>query len=43
MSFTPGDTVRVSSRRHEGHHRTPTYLKGRTGTVERVHERFLYP
>ena len=43
MSFAPGDTVRVSRRRHEGHHRTPAYLKGRTGTVERVHDRFLDP
>ncbi|MGH3127986.1 MAG: SH3-like domain-containing protein [Gaiellaceae bacterium] len=44
MSFACGDTVRVSGRRHEGHHRTPAYLKGRTGTVKRVHERrFLDP
>ena len=43
MTFAPGDTVRVSRRRHEGHHRTPAYLKGRTGTVERVHGRFLDP
>ena len=43
MSFAPGDTVRVSGRRNEGHHRTPAYLKGRTGTVERVHRRFLDP
>jgi hypothetical protein len=43
MRFAPGDTVRVSDRPHEGHHRTPGYLKGRIGTVERVHERFLNP
>jgi nitrile hydratase len=43
MSFAPGDTVRVSSRPHEGHHRAPGYLKGKTGTVERVHDRFLNP
>jgi nitrile hydratase len=43
MSFAPGDTVRVSSRAHEGHHRAPGYLKGKTGTVERVHDRFLNP
>lgn len=42
-AFSPGDTVRVSDRPHPGHHRTPGYVKGRTGTVERVHERFLDP
>ena len=43
MSFVIGDAVRVSSRGHEGHHRAPAYLKGRAGTVERVHDRFLNP
>jgi nitrile hydratase subunit beta len=43
MRFAPGDMVRVADRRHEGHHRTPGYLKGRTGTIERAHERFLNP
>jgi len=43
MSFTPGERVHVSSRAHNGHHRTPGYLKGKTGTVERVHDRFLNP
>lgn len=43
MTFAPGDTVRVGDRRHGGHHRTPGYLKGRTGTVERVHSTFLDP
>jgi hypothetical protein len=43
MSFTPGKTVRVADRPHDGHHRTPGYLKGRTGTVERVHAAFLDP
>ena len=43
MRFTPGDTVRVADRPHEGHHRTPGYLKGRSGTVIRAHERFLNP
>lgn len=43
MTFAPGDVVRVADRAHEGHHRTPAYLKGRTGTVERVHDRFLNP
>jgi Nitrile hydratase beta subunit, C-terminal len=43
MSFAPGDTVHVDDRRHTGHHRTPEYLKGRVGTVERVHTTFLNP
>jgi nitrile hydratase len=43
VSFAPGDVVRVADRPHEGHHRTPAYLKGRTGTVERVHASFRNP
>jgi nitrile hydratase subunit beta len=43
MRLAPGDTVRVSDRPHPGHHRTPGYLKGRTGRVERVHGSFLNP
>ncbi len=33
----------MSPRRHEGHHRTPGYLKGNLGTVERLHGRFRNP
>jgi nitrile hydratase subunit beta len=43
MSLAPGTTVRVSTRPHEGHHRTPGYLKGRQGRVERVHGRYRDP
>jgi len=43
VSFAIGDAVRVSARSHDGHHRTPAYLKGREGTVERAHGRFLDP
>ncbi len=43
MSFAVGERVRVSAREHEGHHRTPGYLKGMIGTVERVHARFANP
>jgi nitrile hydratase subunit beta len=43
MTFAPGDAVRVAFRAHEGHHRTPGYIKGRHGTVERAHDRFLDP
>jgi nitrile hydratase subunit beta len=43
MSFAVGAAVRVSSRPHEGHHRTPGYLKGRRGRVERAHGSFRSP
>lgn len=43
MSYRPGERVRVSGRAHAGHHRTPGYLKGRTGTIERVHGSFKNP
>lgn len=36
MTFAPGDHVRVSELSHPGHHRTPGYLKGHTGRVERL-------
>jgi nitrile hydratase len=35
--------VRVAARSHEGHHRTPGYLKGKLGRVERVHAAFPDP
>jgi len=43
VRFEPGQAVRVAARRHEGHHRTPAYLKGKQGTVTRVHSSFLNP
>ena len=43
MSYRPGQRVRVAAREHDGHHRTPAYLKGKTGTVERVHSSFRNP
>jgi len=43
MSFGVGERVRVSARAHDGHHRTPGYLKGKSGTVERVHDAFTNP
>jgi nitrile hydratase subunit beta len=43
VTFRVGDSVYVSERSHEGHHRTPAYLKGRSGRVERVHGRFTNP
>ncbi len=43
MTYGPGERVRVSSRGHVGHHRTPAYLKGKTGTVQRMHGAFKNP
>jgi len=43
VSFSTGARVRVASRTHEGHHRTPAYVKGKTGTVERIHPAFTNP
>lgn len=43
MTFRAGDRVRVAARPHEGHHRTPGYVKGKSGRVERVHGRFRNP
>jgi nitrile hydratase subunit beta len=43
MSFRTGERVRVSARSHDGHHRTPGYVKGKTGVVERVHAEFANP
>ena len=35
--FAPGDRVRVDDRKPVGHYRVPTYLRGKTGTVECVY------
>ena len=43
MTFRAGQRVRVAARRVDGHHRTPGYLKGKTGRVERVHASFRNP
>jgi nitrile hydratase beta subunit-like protein len=43
MTFRVGDRVRVADRAHVGHHRTPGYVKGRSGRIERVHGRFTNP
>ncbi len=43
MSYAVGVQVRVSDRPHNGHHRTPGYLKGLTGTVERIHASYPNP
>lgn len=43
MKFRAGQRVRVSARAHRGHHRTPDYIKGKVGTVARVHGGFTNP
>ena len=43
MSYEVGQAVRISDRAHRGHHRTPTYIKGKTGRVERVYAAFRNP
>ena len=43
MRYRIGERVRVAARLHEGHHRTPGYVKGKTGKVVRVHGAFTNP
>ena len=43
MTFSPGQRVRVSARAHRGHHRTPRYVKGTVGVVERKQGEFTNP
>ena len=43
MTYGRGESVRVADRPHDGHHRTPGYLKGKRGTVSRVHATFTNP
>ena len=43
MRFSTGQQVRVAARRHDGHHRTPGYLKGKLGRIERVQAAFTNP
>jgi nitrile hydratase subunit beta len=43
MTYRAGQRVRVAARPHDGHHRTPGYLKGKTGTIERAHASFTNP
>jgi nitrile hydratase subunit beta len=43
MRYRAGERVRVAARAHQGHYRTPDYLKGKSGIVERVHGTFANP
>ena len=43
MRFGVGERVLIAARAHEGHHRTPGYLKGKVGTIEHAHGAFTNP
>ena len=43
MSFEPGTRVKVDTRDHDGHHRTPGYVKGQVGPVLKLHGPFRNP
>jgi nitrile hydratase len=42
-AFKPGDRVRVKAEERPGHVRTPAYVRGKHGWVERVHGEFRDP
>ena len=41
--FKPGDRVTVRREDRPGHIRTPWYIRGKTGRIERVYGEFLNP
>jgi hypothetical protein len=41
--FKPGDRVRVRTDDRPGHIRTPWYIRGKTGWIERMYGEFLNP
>ena len=41
--FKPGDRVKVKFEDRPGHLRTPWYIRGKTGWIERVYGDFLNP
>jgi nitrile hydratase len=43
MTLARGTCVRIAARAHEGHHRTPAYVKGRRGTIVREHGAYTNP
>ena len=43
MSFAPGQAVRVKEGSPPGHVRTPSYVRGKQGWIERVHGEFRNP
>ncbi len=43
LKFRPGDRVKVRFEDRPGHIRTPWYIRGKTGYVEKIHGEFLNP
>jgi nitrile hydratase len=43
VSYRVGQRVRVAARSNDGHHRTPAYIKGKTGEIVCVHGSFTNP
>jgi nitrile hydratase len=43
LKFKPGEAVRVNAYAPEGHVRTPAYVRGKQGWIERVHGAFRNP
>ena len=43
MKFQPGDAVRVKTSPATGHVRTPAYVRGKQGWIERIHGEFRNP
>lgn len=43
LKFSPGQKVIVKTGQPQGHVRTPTYVRGKQGWVERVHGEFRNP
>lgn len=41
--FVPGDRVRVRDDSPRGHVRTPSYVRGKTGVIARIHGTFRNP
>ena len=41
--FKPGDRVKVKFEDRPGHIRTPWYIRGKTGWIERIYGDFLNP
>jgi nitrile hydratase len=41
--FKPGDRVTVKREDRPGHIRTPWYIRGKTGRIEKIHGEFLNP
>jgi nitrile hydratase len=43
VKYRAGQRVRIAARPHDGHHRTPGYLKDKVGSIERAHGAFTNP